>query len=77
MTEIDQLLVEVKEKRKVVMAEYEERMAELLKDPTALFKGAYGESIQALAAKEGLGKTYGQPRRLSQERMRAEQTKCE
>ena len=42
-----------------MLEEYSEKMAELLKDPTALFKGAYGESIQALAAKEGLGKTYG------------------
>ena len=46
-------------------------------DPPAEFHTEYGSSIQELSAKEGLGKTYGQPRRLTQERMRAEMTKCE
>ena len=77
MDEIDNLIRECKTKRAETMEEYAERMETLLKDPTAEFNTAYGDSIQALAAKEGLGKTYGQPRRLAQERLRAEMTKCE
>lgn len=30
-----------------------------------------------MSAKDGLGKTFGQPRRLAQERLRSEMTKCE
>jgi hypothetical protein len=52
-------------------------MERLKKDPSADFKGAYSNSILQLSAKEGLGKTFGQPRRLTQERLRAEMTKCE
>merc|ERR1719253_1211582 len=52
-------------------------MDALKKDPTADFVGEYNTSIQQLSAKEGLGKTFGQPRRLTQERLRSEMTKCE
>jgi len=52
-------------------------MEQLKKDPTKEFMGEYSNSIQQLSAKEGLGKTFGQPRRLTQERLRAEMTKCE
>ena len=37
----------------------------LKKDPTAEFNLAYGDSIKQLSAKDGLGKTFGQPRRLA------------
>lgn len=37
----------------------------------------YKKNIEQLSAKDGLGKTYGQPRRFAQERLRAEMTKCE
>lgn len=77
MDQIDELILECRAKRAGTQEEYAERMETLLKDPTAEFNTAYGDSIQALAAKEGLGKTYGQPRRLAQERLRAEMTKCE
>lgn len=52
-------------------------MDELIKDPTKHFHESYTSSIQQLSAKEGLGKTYGQPRRLAQEKLRSEMTKCE
>jgi len=77
MTEIDNFLTDIKEKRLTVMGDYSEKMNELLKDPSLGFKVAYLQSIHELAAKEGLGKTFGQPRRLSQTAMRTEQTKCE
>lgn len=40
-------------------------MDALKKDPTAEFQVEYSQSIQQLSAKEGLGKTFGQPRRLT------------
>ena len=77
MDEIDQLLNESKEKKKTEIEQVLGDMETLKQDPTAEFMGEYSSSIQQLSAKEGLGKTFGQPRRLTQERMRAEMTKCE
>lgn len=77
MNEIDQLLMESKDKKKTEIEGVLGDMEALKADPTAEFHTEYGSSIQELSAKEGLGKTYGQPRRLTQERMRAEMTKCE
>ena len=77
MDDIDKLLTESKLKRKEAMATVETDIERLKKDPSAEFKGAYSSQIQQLSAKEGLGKTFGQPRRLAQERLRAEMTKCE
>lgn len=48
-----------------------------MKEPYDKFEKDYKGSIHNLSAKEGLGKTYGQPRRLAQERLRSEMTKCE
>ena len=77
MDEIDKLLSESKLKRKESMKTVEADIERLKKDPSAEFKGAYSNSIQQLSAQMGLGKTFGQPRRLTQERLRAEMTKCE
>lgn len=77
MDEIDKLFTESKLKRKETMVTVETDIERLKKDPSAEFKGAYSNSILQLSAKEGLGKTFGQPRRLTQERLRAEMTKCE
>ena len=77
MDEIDSLLLESKEKKKTEIENVLADMDTLKKDPTAEFLGEYSSSIQQLSAKEGLGKTFGQPRRLTQERMRSEMTKCE
>jgi len=52
-------------------------MERLKVDPEAEFTDAYKKSIEELSAKDGLGKTYGQPRRFAQERLRSEMTKCE
>lgn len=46
-------------------------------EPDSEFNVAYKSSIEELSAKDGLGKTYGQPRRFAQERLRSEMTKCE
>lgn len=45
MDEIDALITECKSKRAETMDEYAERMETLLKDPTAEFNTAYGDSI--------------------------------
>lgn len=34
-------------------------------------------AIEELAAKDGTGKRYGRPKRLAQERLRMEMSKCE
>lgn len=77
MDEIDALVDDSKVARSTMAAEKSTQMDELMKDPTKEFTSSYTSSIQSLSAKEGLGKTYGQPRRLAQERMRSEMTKCE
>jgi golgin subfamily A member 4 len=46
-------------------------------EPEKAFNSEYKHSIEELSAKDGLGKTYGQPRRFAQERLRSEMTKCE
>lgn len=77
MDEIDLLLVDAKGSKATEIQGVLDDMSALKQDPTAEFQQEYGASIQQLSAKEGLGKTFGQPRRLTQERMRAEMTKCE
>lgn len=46
-------------------------------EPDTEFNEAYRNSIEELSAKDGLGKTYGRPRRDAQEKLRSEMTKCE
>jgi len=77
MDDIDKLITESKETKKGEIENILEEIEQLKQDPTKDFKSEYDNSIQQLSAKEGLGKTYGQPRRLTQERLRAEMTKCE
>jgi golgin subfamily A member 4 len=77
MSEIDQMFSTMVESREAQMSDINEQASKLKKDPTADFNLAYGDSIKQLSAKDGLGKTFGQPRRLAQERLRSEMTKCE
>ena len=59
------------------MKELEEKMANLMKEPNENFEKEYKQSIFQLSAKDGLGAQFGLPRRIAQERLRAEMTKCE
>ena len=77
MDEIDKLITDAKTKKKTEISAVLSDIEMLKKNPSAEFLGEYSTSIQQLSAKVGLGKTYGQPRRLTQERMRSEMTKCE
>ena len=42
-----------------------------------MFSLAYADGVKQLSAKDGLGRTFGQPRRLAQSQLRSEMTKCE
>ena len=65
MTEIDQLFIAMSDKRKIHIADINSQIEKLRKDPTTEFNLAYVDSIKQLSAKDGLGKTFGQPRRLA------------
>ena len=77
MDDIDKLIIESKDTKKGEIEQILSDMEQLKLDPSKDFMSEYGNSIQQLSAKEGLGKTFGQPRILTQERHRAEMTKCE
>jgi golgin subfamily A member 4 len=65
MDEIDTLFNEMITKRSEQRTDITEQVSTLQKDPTAAFNLSYVESIHQLSAKDGLGKTFGQPRRLA------------
>jgi hypothetical protein len=46
-------------------------------DLFAIFEKEFAVTIEELATKDGTGRKYGRPRRLSQERTRSEMNKCE
>ena len=77
MDEINETITKCKDSRMEEVGKLAERMERLLIDPEEDFVAEYKHSIEELSAKDGLGKTYGQPRRFAQERLRSEMTKCE
>lgn len=77
MDEINEMIVSCKTKRLGEVEGFVEEMKRLGVEPEEEFTGEYKHSIEELSAKDGLGKTYGQPRRFAQERLRSEMTKCE
>ena len=77
MNEINEMITTCKDTRIQKVEELAEKMQSLLQEPEEEFNTEYKHSIEELSAKDGLGKTYGQPRRFAQERLRSEMTKCE
>ena len=77
MDEINQMITTCKDTRQEKVTEFVTEMQRLGVEPEEDFVGEYKNSIEELSAKDGLGKTYGQPRRFAQERLRSEMTKCE
>ena len=77
MDEINQMIITCKESRFEKVKELINEIDRLLDEPEKEFNDEYKVSIEELSAKDGLGKTYGQPRRFAQERLRSEMTKCE
>jgi vacuolar-type H+-ATPase subunit H len=65
MKEIDNMIKQAKSDRDAKLKDTHQRMEKLMKEPLDKFEKDYKGSIQNLSAKEGLGKTYGQPRRLA------------
>ena len=59
------MISKTKQERDVKMRELNAEMERLMKEPYEQFEKDYKGSIHNLSAKEGLGKTYGQPRRLA------------
>lgn len=77
LEEINLELKKFQEKRKEKVSEVDTFMAKKKEDLLQVFEQAYAVAIEELAAKDGTGKKYGKPRRLAQERLRSEMTKCE
>lgn len=65
--------IERQTKSKGIIEYMEKKKQEFLES----FEKQYAVSIEELACREGTGKKYGRPRRLLQERLRTEMTKCE
>lgn len=63
MQEINEMINKCKEERNKKQKEIHLQMEKLMKEPVEKFEKDYKVSIQSLSAKEGLGKTFGQPRR--------------
>lgn len=71
---------EVSEVREKWQNEFEGLMKKVEIDrsePIKMFEKEFALVVENIAAKEGMGKKYGAPRRTAQERLRAEMTKCE
>ena len=77
MDEINSMITTCKDQRLEKVTELVTEIDRLKVEPEQEFNGEYKASIEELSAKDGLGKTYGQPRRFAQERLRSEMTKCE
>lgn len=65
MDDINKMVETCKNQRKEKVAELKEHIEVLKKDPQAEFTDMYKKNIEQLSAKDGLGKTYGQPRRFA------------
>eukprot|EP00742_Colponemidia_sp_Colp-10_P007657 GILJ01008252.1.p1 GENE.GILJ01008252.1~~GILJ01008252.1.p1 ORF type:complete len:1559 (+),score=335.92 GILJ01008252.1:44-4720(+) len=74
---IHDLLAAHSEARKGLLEQLETQVRETVTKPAETFEAAYADMLDQLAAREGLGKKYGAPRRTAQERMRRELTICE
>ena len=72
----DKVSNEINEREKR-LAEIEKVMSERRTEATKLFEETYVVAIEDLAAKDGTGKKYGKPKRIAQEKLRFEMTKCE
>lgn len=77
MDEINEMLSNCKTTRLEECTKLLEEMKRLGIEPEQEFTVEFKHSIEELCAKDGLGKTYGQPRRFAQERLRSEMTRCE
>lgn len=75
MDEINDMLQNFRKEKEQELNDVDGRMKNSLKEPYEEFEGEYKSGVHSLVAKEGFGKKFGAPRRIIQERMRAEMTK--
>ena len=74
---VNKAFSDTKASRAAETATYRTTMAREREEPITKFNKEYDTALENLAAREGLGKKYGAPRRSAQEKLRAEMTKCE
>jgi hypothetical protein len=72
----DKIAIEIKERERRIK-ELEKTVTDRKTEMIKLFEDKYVIALEDLSAKDGTGKKYGKPRRVAQERLRAEMTKCE
>jgi golgin subfamily A member 4 len=77
MDEINEMLQSFRKEKEQELADVNDRLQKSLKQPYEEFEDNYKSGMHKLVTKEGLGKKFGAPRRIIQEKMRAEMTKCE
>ncbi len=77
MEDINQMISNTREKREQEIVAFQASVQEHIAEPHSQFDTEYARCVAQLAAREGLGKVFGQPKRHAQEKTRAEMTKCE
>ncbi|CAI2362107.1 unnamed protein product [Moneuplotes crassus] len=77
MEEINEMLKTFKDKKEKELEEIKGKLQQRLSETYEEFEGEYKSGVPNLVAKEGLGQKFGAPRRIIQEKMRAEMAKCE
>lgn len=77
LKEISEQIVKNQQERALKSKEMLEIMQKKKQEMLDSFEKHYAISLEELACREGTGKKYGRPRRLYQERLRTEMTKCE
>ena len=74
---IDKEIVELREKWSLEFEGMMKKAEQERNEPIKVFEKEFLNVVESIAAKEGMGKKYGAPRRTAQEKLRAEMTKCE
>ncbi|CAK83011.1 unnamed protein product (macronuclear) [Paramecium tetraurelia] len=77
MDEHNATIVKHKEKRTQRLEEMKKVLTAKRQEQLDKFEQEYIVAVEDLAAKDGTGKKYGRPKRIAQEKLRTEMTKCE
>lgn len=77
MKNIDEKFNKCKEQRQKTINELIQNAEKRRNDPCTNFEAKYAEANTSLAAKEGLGKVFGKPKRMLQDQLKAEMSKCD
>jgi hypothetical protein len=76
-TLVDKEVLELREKWAAEFEALVKKAEQEKNEPIKIFEKEFLNVVESIAAREGMGKKYGAPRRTAQERLRAEMTKCE